>query len=424
MDAGAAACRGRGARRRQHPGGGRAGRPSKRLPVSARERIDAGGGSVLPGFIESHIHLFAGGAQLDSLSLAGLTGFDRIAAAIRERAAARSRRSSCCWSSRRPIRCSARPSRSPGSCSTGSCPDRPLALFASDHHTMWANTAALQAAGLLQGRATPPGSEVVMGADGLGDRRTARVRGLRAGVRAGADRRPRDARPARPRAGDAADGGAARRRQRHVCGAGWPAAPRSASPASTTWTAMLPARAAGRDRPRRGAARALHASRSACCRDMELGPLDEARRDAGALELRPAEGGFRQDLHGRRHRIDHRLHARRIIAACRASAARPSSSQDEFDAVCIEARSARLADRRPRDRRRRRSPHAQRLRGGATADGRRDSRHRIEHIEMLDPADLPRFAELGVIASMQPTHAPGGAYPIEPIASMRRPPSG
>jgi predicted amidohydrolase YtcJ len=50
--------------------------------------------------------------------------------------------------------------------------------------------------------------------------------------------------------------------------------------------------------------------------------------------------------------------------------------------------------------------------------GIRDTRHRIEHIEALDPADLPRFAELGVIASMQPTHAPGGAYPIEPIASM------
>ncbi len=51
-------------------------------------------------------------------------------------------------------------------------------------------------------------------------------------------------------------------------------------------------------------------------------------------------------------------------------------------------------------------------------NGSRDSRHRVEHIEMLDPADLPRFAELGVIASMQPTHAPGGAYPMEPIASL------
>ena len=39
------------------------------------------------------------------------------------------------------------------------------------------------------------------------------------------------------------------------------------------------------------------------------------------------------------------------------------------------------------------------------ANGRRDSRHRIEHIEVLHPDDLPRFAELGVIASMQPIHA-------------------
>lgn len=36
---------------------------------------------------------------------------------------------------------------------------------------------------------------------------------------------------------------------------------------------------------------------------------------------------------------------------------------------------------------------------------RRDPRPRIEHCQILDPADIPRFAELGVIASMQPTHA-------------------
>ena len=31
--------------------------------------------------------------------------------------------------------------------------------------------------------------------------------------------------------------------------------------------------------------------------------------------------------------------------------------------------------------------------------------HRIEHIEVIDPSDLPRFAALGVVASMQPFHA-------------------
>jgi predicted amidohydrolase YtcJ len=32
-------------------------------------------------------------------------------------------------------------------------------------------------------------------------------------------------------------------------------------------------------------------------------------------------------------------------------------------------------------------------------------RHRIEHAQVLDPQDIPRFARLGVIASMQPPHA-------------------
>jgi len=39
-------------------------------------------------------------------------------------------------------------------------------------------------------------------------------------------------------------------------------------------------------------------------------------------------------------------------------------------------------------------------------NGARDSRHRIEHIELVGDADVPRFAELGVIAAMQPAHSP------------------
>ena len=37
-------------------------------------------------------------------------------------------------------------------------------------------------------------------------------------------------------------------------------------------------------------------------------------------------------------------------------------------------------------------------------NGKRDSRHRIEHAQVLHDNDIPRFAALGVIASMQPTH--------------------
>jgi predicted amidohydrolase YtcJ len=41
----------------------------------------------------------------------------------------------------------------------------------------------------------------------------------------------------------------------------------------------------------------------------------------------------------------------------------------------------------------------------AKANGRNDRRGRIEHIETIQAADIPRFAALGVIASMQPLHA-------------------
>jgi hypothetical protein len=41
----------------------------------------------------------------------------------------------------------------------------------------------------------------------------------------------------------------------------------------------------------------------------------------------------------------------------------------------------------------------------AKANGRADRRGRIEHIETVQAADIPRFGALGVIASMQPLHA-------------------
>lgn len=41
---------------------------------------------------------------------------------------------------------------------------------------------------------------------------------------------------------------------------------------------------------------------------------------------------------------------------------------------------------------------------------RKGLRHRIEHAQLLTPDDLPRFAELGIIASVQPSHAPSDRY--------------
>ena len=58
-------------------------------------------------------------------------------------------------------------------------------------------------------------------------------------------------------------------------------------------------------------------------------------------------------------------------------------------------------------------------------NGKRVSRHRVEHIEVIHPDDMPRFRQLGVIASMQTSHAPfslgdGDIWPAR-VGSQRWP---
>jgi predicted amidohydrolase YtcJ len=45
-------------------------------------------------------------------------------------------------------------------------------------------------------------------------------------------------------------------------------------------------------------------------------------------------------------------------------------------------------------------------------NGIKGRRHRIEHIEQSDPGDIPRFAKLGVMASMEPIHADPGTIGV------------
>jgi hypothetical protein len=63
------------------------------------------------------------------------------------------------------------------------------------------------------------------------------------------------------------------------------------------------------------------------------------------------------------------------------------------------------------------------------AHGRRDRRLRIEHADLIDAKDMPRFAELGVIADMQPTFCcgeegasfdPADAIPSDRWQSLQR----
>ena len=47
------------------------------------------------------------------------------------------------------------------------------------------------------------------------------------------------------------------------------------------------------------------------------------------------------------------------------------------------------------------------------ANGVRDSRHHIAHLELIDPADIPRFRRLGVVANFQPFWANGDRWITE-----------
>ena len=54
-------------------------------------------------------------------------------------------------------------------------------------------------------------------------------------------------------------------------------------------------------------------------------------------------------------------------------------------------------------------------------NGAHDARFRIEHIETISASDIPRFAELGVIASMEPIHADPGTNDVwEPAVGPER----
>ena len=56
----------------------------------------------------------------------------------------------------------------------------------------------------------------------------------------------------------------------------------------------------------------------------------------------------------------------------------------------------------------------------AAENGPRDRRCRIEHAQLIAEADIPRFAQLGVIASMQPYHAIDDGRWAEPLIGATR----
>lgn len=128
--------------------------------------VDAQGCTLMPGFIDSHFHLRIGSAELGNIPLENVKSFEDLKIAILDFS---QEHSDDLWITGSHLNYDIMPGseRLSRHHLDTIISDRPIALMAFDYHTMWVNTLALEMAGILHGGKTGPNSEIVMGPDGL-----------------------------------------------------------------------------------------------------------------------------------------------------------------------------------------------------------------------------------------------------------------
>jgi predicted amidohydrolase YtcJ len=378
--------------------------------------IDAAGGSVLPGFSENHMHLFSGAAELDHLQLTGVKGLAALTEAVRAYADTRQ--------TQKVLFAQGVDYAILGQAQTltrqhldAILPAQPLVLFAPDHHTAWANTCALELVGILGGAKLGPGNEVVMGSDGLA---TGELREMEAfsplqaaggfdryrlGLSTGGEPDPY------PDAAQWAQDIAVMRRGLAYC----------ASHGITTVQNMdgnlyqLQLLSAIEQEDGHLPCRVqvpFHFKNY-----MSIDMLEKASEMAARFDSDWLSSGLVKVFYDG------------VIESGTAVMVEPYADMpgdrgeglftpETFRAVAVEAdrRGLQIAVHAIGDGAVRAVLDG--YKAARTANGVRDSRHRIEHIEVVHPDDIGRFQELGVIASMQPPHPPGCAgLPLEPTIS-------
>ncbi|TIO55007.1 MAG: amidohydrolase [Mesorhizobium sp.] len=382
------------------------------LKGPATKVIDAQGGSVLPGFIEAHMHLFGGAAELDNLHLAGVHGFDALRDAIQTFAADRPNARLLIGAG---VDYAILPEPVTRHHLDRIIPDRPFAMSASDHHTMWANTKALEEAGLLNGKEVGPGNEVVMGADGLaaGELREGEAFGPIL-EHFGANRTRLGLTGEEPDPYPSAEELAADRDLMHR-GLQWCAQHGITSIQNMDGNLYQLQLLAELEKEGRLLCRTkipFHFKNF-----MKLDMLEKASRMAATYNSEWLSSSMVKVFY------DGVLDSWTAVmvddyADRPGWRGEPLFSPEHFAEVAVEAdrRGLQVAVHSIGDGAVRAVLDG--YQAALRKNGRRDSRHRIEHIEVTTPSDVPRFAELGVLASMQPPHPPGAMnFPLEPTIS-------
>lgn len=387
-----------------------------RLAGASARVIDAHGATVLPGFNEAHMHIFGGSVGLTELSLFGVQGFDAFARTVRDYAASKPD-VALLVAQQADYSILGRDEPVTRHHLDRILPDRPFLMYAPDHHTAWANTAALKAAGILEGRDVGVGNEIVMGADGL------------------ANGELKEANAISPVARLSQTGG------RESLGVVTGRDPDSVTPAERQ--SDIAVMRVGLDYC---ASLGITSIQNMDGNLYQLEMLEEIEREGGLptrirvpfhmknfmalTEIEEKAASWRDRFNGDRLRSDFvKIFADGVAESGTAFymedyadepgwRGEPLFTQDHFNKIVSEADRLGLQI----------AVHAigdgavhmvlDGYQAAAEANGKRDSRHRVEHIETALPSDFRRFAELGVVASMQPTHPPGSAgLPLEPYLS-------
>lgn len=375
-----------------------------RALAGPRTRIlSAGGRSLLPGFVESHLHLVLGAADLDKLQLDGISGAEALRHAFHAYAL---RRPDMPLLLAKAAAYDILPHPVTRHDLDAIIADRPIAMVSPDLHTVWANSQALRAAGVLEGGPDlPVGHEVVMGADGLatGELREFAAFSAVLALTGQAHLHLPITTGGEP---DPPPDAAQRAADKAVIAAGFAycAAKGITSMVNMDGNRYMLDLLAEMDAESPLPVRILVPFHFKP--DMDLAELDRAsamQRDFHSDRLR---SGFVKMF------MDGVIDSRTALVLD-AYPGHPDQrgealfSPEKFRAVCIEAdrRGLQIAVHAVGDGAVRAVIDG--YAAAADANGLRDLRHRIEHIELIARTDVPRMAALGITASIQPAHVPG-----------------
>lgn len=375
--------------------------------------IDAGGRTLLPGFVESHLHLVLGGNELVQLQIGGLHGFDALKAAFTAYAAANPDNALLMAQGASYEILEAPVTRHD---LDRVIADRPIAMMSPDHHTVWANTAALTAAGLLHGAAMPHGHEVVMAADGTatGELREFEAFGpilalggeahLQLGIATGGEPEPWPSEVVRARDKDKIAAGLA-----HCAAHGITA---MVNMDGNRYTCQLLKEMQAEGRLTARVKVPFHFKPH-----MELSELDRASAMTADYNNDWLSSGFvKMFMDGV---VDSRTAYMLNDYPGTTERGEPLFEPERFKQICteIDRRGLQIAVHAIGDGAVQTTINGYEAAG--QANGFRDLRHRIEHIELIARADVPRLGQLGITASVQPPHPPGAMdFPMSTMETV------